>query len=550
MGGIDVGAPAASLRQSVGAGRRAVGSGWRTEDLGLAAALFLVVAAAHAGGQEVVYRLNHVPSTGVTFFPGDGVTFAALLLVPLRFCPVVLAATYLTELTSHFILGERVVTAFGLAAGNTIGPAVGAALVWRWLGHAPRLSRRRDLVAFLVGGVVIGPAVGTAIGPPFARLTNASSAYLAVTARWWTGDALGVLLIGGLILAWATEAKWPVQLRYAVFEAEAVALILGILTWFVFWRWAPSPIYLIIPVVGWAALRFGTRGAMSAAALVAAIAEWATVQSHGEFAKIAGANPSEALWLLQLFLAVVILTGLVLAAQVAEADAEREARLVATEALSSERARLARELHDSVGHTVSVMVLQAGAARMQLSPGDSASVEMVESIEKTGRSALDELDRLLGLLDDMDRSDGAQAAWEDGGPAPGLSQIDTLVDSVRRTGLTVDLRRPDDLPPRSCVLDQSAYRIIQEALTNTLKHSHAARAEVTIECTNGRLQLSVLDDGDGSSRSSDVWWLGGRGVIGMRERAGLLHGEIYAGPAAEGGWLVRASLPLGEERDG
>ncbi|HAM02784.1 MAG TPA: hypothetical protein DCQ30_11270 [Acidimicrobiaceae bacterium] len=547
MGGIDVRTPLApGLRRSLEAGWRAVGSGWRPEDLGFATALFLVIAAAHAGGQEVVYRLNHVPSTGVTFFPGDGVTFAALLLVPLRFCPVVLAATYFAELTSHFILGERVITAFGLAAGNTIGPAVGAALVWHWLRHAPRLSRRRDLVAFLVGGVVIGPAVGTAIGPPFARLTNASSAYLTVTARWWTGDALGVLLIGGLILAWATETRWPVQPRYAVFEAEAVALVLGLLTWFVFWQWTPSPIYLVIPVVGWSALRFGTRGAMTAAAIVAAIAEWATVQGHGEFAKIAGANPDEALWLLQLFLAVVILTGLVLAAQVAEADAEREARLAATEALSSERARLARELHDSVGHTVSVMVLQAGAARMQLPPGETASSEMVESIETTGRSALEELDRLLGLLDDMDRVDEARAPGEDRSTAPGLSRIGALVESVRRTGLMVDLEQPQVLPSRSRVLDQSAYRIIQEALTNSLKHSNAQRVEITIKCTDGRLELSVLDDGTYSPPPSEMRRSGGRGVIGMRERVGLFGGELYAGPGVAGGWEVRASLPLDE----
>jgi integral membrane sensor domain MASE1 len=188
--------------------------------------LFAVVAAAHALGQVVVYHLNHIPSTGVPFFPGDGVTVAALLLAPHRLRPVVLAATYCAELVSHFVLHEMVLTAFGLALSNTVGPALSAWLVRRWAGGVPLLSRRKDLVAFVVGGVMAGPVLESLIGPPFARLTTASGSYLAMMARWWTGDALGVLIVGGLILAWATERGWPIRPRYAVFEANVLAMLL------------------------------------------------------------------------------------------------------------------------------------------------------------------------------------------------------------------------------------------------------------------------------------------------------------------------------------
>src|SRR5919202_4542895 len=167
-----------------------------------ALAVFALVAAGHALGTAIVYQFDHTPSSGVSFFPADGVTLAALLLLPTARWWVVAAATFVAELVSHQVLGENLVTGVGLAASNTLGPLAGAYVVRRILGRVPRLDVGSELAAFGLGGVVLGPLVDTLTGPPFARLASDVSPYLETAARWWTGDALGCLLVGGALLAW------------------------------------------------------------------------------------------------------------------------------------------------------------------------------------------------------------------------------------------------------------------------------------------------------------------------------------------------------------
>ncbi|MCO8275425.1 sensor histidine kinase [Actinoplanes sp. TRM 88003] len=219
--------------------------------------------------------------------------------------------------------------------------------------------------------------------------------------------------------------------------------------------------------------------------------------------------------------------GVTLSVQARRSAAVREQQ--ARESVMEERVRIARELHDMVAHSVTVMVVQAGAVRRRLDAGLPVDSELLRGIESSGREAVGELRRTLGLL----RGEGADTAL-----APvGLDRLDELVTQVREAGLTVTLhqqKRP--VPP---AIDVSAYRIVQEALTNVLRHAGPVKVEVTVGFTDGGLRLEVVNDG-----RPVVVGTGGQGLIGMRERATLFGGELTAEPRREGGFAVRAQLPL------
>lgn len=220
--------------------------------------------------------------------------------------------------------------------------------------------------------------------------------------------------------------------------------------------------------------------------------------------------------------------------------AAEQDRLTA-QAIEDERSRIARELHDVVAHGLSVIVVQAVAERRSLDGlrTDLASVDAVlASIERTGREALVDLRRLLGLLR---RTDDPVALT----PQPGLAQLDDLLEPVREAGLEVEVAYVGDrtvLPP---ALDLTAYRIVQEALTNVLKHANARCVRVGVTIAPRHLELEVRDDGasgaPGAIASADP----GHGLIGMRERATLFGGTVSASAAERGGWTVRARLPIG-----
>ena len=206
-----------------------------------------------------------------------------------------------------------------------------------------------------------------------------------------------------------------------------------------------------------------------------------------------------------------------------EADARRAA--------AEEQARIARELHDVVAHALSVIVVQAAAADDVFEVEPARAREPIRAIETAARAALGDLRRVLGVLHE-------DAGYE---PQPGLERLDSLVEQVRATGLAVSLEiqgAPQALP---AAVDLSAYRIVQEALTNTLKHSGAEHASVRVRYGDP-LALEVRDDGSGAVLSDAPE---GNGLIGMRERAAMLGGSVDAGDAPNGGYVVSARLPLG-----
>jgi signal transduction histidine kinase len=209
---------------------------------------------------------------------------------------------------------------------------------------------------------------------------------------------------------------------------------------------------------------------------------------------------------------------------------EREREENARRAAADEQARIARELHDVIAHNVSVMVVQAAAGGDVFDSQPAKAREALASIEHTGREALTELRRLLGAV----RADDGRV------PQPGLERLPALIEQVRAAGLRVDLTTQGEQRQLPLGIDLSAYRIVQEALTNTLKHANAKRATVALRYGEDELAIDVTDDGRGPSSNGDP----GQGLIGMRERVALYEGDLKAGPLAEGGFAVSARFPL------
>jgi signal transduction histidine kinase len=276
--------------------------------------------------------------------------------------------------------------------------------------------------------------------------------------------------------------------------------------------------------------RRAAAGLAVAAPVVAVIAAYgglALAFHQGSGAKAA------ALSLLQL-VAFWLAGVLVRARRQAVSMAARSAALErqAEQATAAERARIARELHDIVAHHLSVIVLQAAGARASGRPAEAT----LEKIENSARQALGETRRLLGVVRD-------QAGEAGLAPQPGIGELDALAASVRAAGLPVNLVISGDPAALPATVEVSVYRIVQEALTNVLKHAGQARADVTIGCAQETVTIEVTDDG--TAEPGHHATAGGHGLAGMRERAAVFGGELRAGPRPGGGFAVLARLPLG-----
>ena len=289
----------------------------------------------------------------------------------------------------------------------------------------------------------------------------------------------------------------------------------------------PMSVVVIVMVATYSAGAHTRGRALLASTVVVLVATAAAMVADGESLNVSG------FLFFAFFFGAPFVAGIVIRIR-----RERERRLVserdegARVAVAEERARIARELHDVVAHGISVIVLQARGARHALATEPEDARRAVDAIERTASQALAEMRRLLAILRDDDEATLA--------PQPSLQHLDVLLEHVRGAGLPVRIAvegAPRELSPG---IDASAFRIVQEALTNALKHAGPAQATVTVRWGPDTLELEVADDGNGSANGDG----GGHGLIGMRERAALFGGDVEAGRRAEGGYAVVARLPL------
>jgi signal transduction histidine kinase len=349
------------------------------------------------------------------------------------------------------------------------------------------------------------------------------------TTLWFALPAIAIL-----VLPIFARRRFP-------FAAPTAYWLLATGLSFVDWRLIPFAVSLFPVGLAVAFLIGNLRNALRAGIGLAVVVGGSAIVVY----KIPGHSAAELVFI-PLEFAISWVAGFALRERAEQADAaearatqaERERDAAARIAVAEERARIARELHDIVAHSVSVMVLQVGAVRHKLPDAAAEDRDALRSVEQAGRTALAEMRRLLSAM----RRDGDEAELT---PQPGLDGLDSLLEEIGRAGLPVRLHVDGEPFPLPEAIDLSAYRIIQEGLTNALKHAHASKAEVTVRYQPDELQLEVRDDGAGGSTSDGL----GHGLIGVRERVRIYGGEISAGTANGGGFVLNTRLPLsGEQR--
>ena len=360
-------------------------------------------------------------------------------------------------------------------------------------------------------------------GPDRSRLQRIADVALALF--------VGVYLVAVVLDPSRQDNSWFVLGLCLLAIGQGVALL---------WRWShPLQVTVIAVVAGLPIQLYAPNTLFPAASLVAIYALAATRPPWVSLPALAVVLGLTALAFAELP-AGDIGFGMAVAAGVwalGEAARNRHKAIAegARRAVGEEQARIARELHDVIAHSVSVIVVQAAAADDIFDERPDQARAALRSIESAGREALAELRRLLAPVRAPDGGDPPA-------PQPGLERLDELAAPLRAAGLAVAVHRDDTAGgPLPAGVDLSAYRIVQEALTNTLRHAGAARAEVTLRARDGMLELDVIDDGAGTAAPSPGT---GRGIAGMRERAAMLGGTLDAGPLPGGGFRVHAVLPL------
>jgi signal transduction histidine kinase len=508
--------------------------------------LAVVVGGLYALGAELPFWFLSSPAAGAPFFPSAGVTLAALVLTRRRDWPLLVAAVAIAEVAVDLQHNQTVPMALGFAAANVVEPLIGAVLLRRYFRR--EMTALGALGCFLLCAVVVGPMVGAAIGASVSALHGTEDPGALVALKWWIGDGLGVLVVATPVLAWAERRRQRVDPPTSITETVVVTALVGAVTFASIMAWDEPLVYIVIPVLMWAALRGGVTLVATAGFAMAFIINWAVVTGRAGSMFVSSVEPDTALLLVQLFIAVALLSALTLAAQVAELmHAQRALRsserarlradLEVVDAAGKERQRIASEVHDIVGHALNVVLLQAGGARRIVADHPERARELMESIESTGRDAFRDLDAALGLVDGS--SDPALGR--------GLADLDEMVGSVRSAGVVIDVTvqgEPRSLPR---LVDWSAFRIVQEALTNVVKHAEATHAAVSIRYAPKELSIEIADGGslvNGNGRGAVAEGNGERrGLVGMRERVTVLGGHLETGVEPHGGFVVRACIP-------
>ena len=367
----------------------------------------------------------------------------------------------------------------------------------------------------------------------------ALAAVLEVAIRRDNADAPQTTLWFGIPAA-AVIVLWLLARRRFPFGAPAAFWLLAAAASFVDGRLIPFPAGLYLAGMLAAFLLGNLRDAILArVGLAVVLGSMATIIFNRP-----GHSPGELVFIPLLF-GIAWLAGFALNARAEQADAaearaaqaERERETAARIAVAEERARIARELHDIVAHAVSVMVLQVGAVRHKLPDELADESGALRGVEQAGRTALAEMRRLLSAM----RRDGDDLELA---PQPGLGGVGALVAEIGRAGLPVTLHVEGEAAPLPRAIDLSAYRIVQEGLTNALKHARAHRADVTLRYAPDELQIEVRDDGTGGGASNGP----GYGLVGVGERVKIYGGTMTAGAAPDGGFVLGARLPLGGDR--
>jgi signal transduction histidine kinase len=380
-----------------------------------------------------------------------------------------------------------------------------------------------------------------------------------VTRNYWFDVAVALLAIEGIVEL-VVGRDSPNSARTLWFALPAIALLVcpifarrrfpfaaPIAYWLVgagisLVDWRPIPFAVSLFPVGMAVafLLGNLRNALQAGIGLAVVVGSATIIVY----EIPGHTTAELVFIPVEF-AISWVAGFALreraeqaeAAEIRATLAERERDAAARIAVAEERARIARELHDIVAHAVSVMVLQVGAVRHKLPDALAEDRDALTGVERAGRTALAEMRRLLAAM--RPDGDGAELA-----PQPGLDGLDALLQEVGRAGLPVRLHVEGETFPLPRAIDLSAYRIVQEGLTNALKHARASNADVTVRYRPDELQLEVRDDGIGTATSDGL----GHGLVGIRERVKIYGGEMSAGTANGSGFVLSTRLPLSADR--